>query len=97
MPRYSHTGKSARISGVADHFAENDALALGIARRTPILRGTAMALTLSFGLLFLPGGFAFVFGVMLLAVGYAEPSGGVPFSAKKTGAALLSERNDYGP
>jgi len=35
--------------------------------------------------------------VMLLAVGYAEPSGGVPFSAKKTGAALLRERNDYAP
>lgn len=36
------------------------------ARRTSILRGTAIALTMSFGLLFLPGGFAFVFGVMLL-------------------------------
>jgi nitroreductase len=35
--------------------------------------------------------------VMLLAVGYAEPSGGVPFSAKKAGAALLRERNDYRP
>jgi PPP family 3-phenylpropionic acid transporter len=35
-------------------------------RRTPILRGTAVALLISFSLLFLPGGFAFVFGVMLL-------------------------------
>jgi hypothetical protein len=34
---------------------------------------------------------------MLLAVGYAEPSGGVPFSAKKAGTALLRERNDYRP
>jgi nitroreductase len=35
--------------------------------------------------------------VMLLAIGYAEPAGGVPFSAKKTGVALLRERNDYRP
>jgi nitroreductase len=35
--------------------------------------------------------------VMLLAVGYADPQGGVPFSAKKPAAALLRERNDYRP
>jgi PPP family 3-phenylpropionic acid transporter len=35
-------------------------------RRTPILRSTAVALMMSFGLLYVPGGFAFVFGVMLL-------------------------------
>ncbi len=35
-------------------------------RRTPILRATAVALMLSFCLLFFPGGFAFVFGAMLL-------------------------------
>jgi MFS transporter, PPP family, 3-phenylpropionic acid transporter len=35
-------------------------------RRTPILRATAVALLLTFGLLALPGGFAFVFGAMLL-------------------------------
>ncbi|HSQ09421.1 MAG TPA: MFS transporter [Burkholderiaceae bacterium] len=35
-------------------------------RRTPILRSTAVALMLSFCLLYVPGGFAFVFGVMLL-------------------------------
>jgi PPP family 3-phenylpropionic acid transporter len=35
-------------------------------RRTSILRSTAVALLASFCLLFVPGGFAFVFGVMLL-------------------------------
>jgi len=35
--------------------------------------------------------------VMLLAVGYADPQGGVPYSAKKPAAALLRERNDYRP
>ena len=35
-------------------------------RRTAILRSTAVALFASFCLLFIPGGFAFVFGVMLL-------------------------------
>jgi PPP family 3-phenylpropionic acid transporter len=34
--------------------------------RTSILRTTTLALTISFCLLFLPGGFAFVFGVVLL-------------------------------
>ena len=33
--------------------------------------------------------------VMLLAVGYADPAGGVPFSAKKPREALLREHNDY--
>lgn len=36
------------------------------ARRTSILRSTAVALLASFCLLFVPGGFGFVFGVMLL-------------------------------
>jgi len=35
-------------------------------RRTPMLRATAVALLASFCLLFIPGGFLFVFGVMLL-------------------------------
>jgi len=35
-------------------------------RRTSILRATAFAMALSFGLLIYPGGFAFVFGAMLL-------------------------------
>jgi len=33
--------------------------------------------------------------VMLVAIGYADPAGGVPFSAKKPREALLRERNDY--
>jgi len=36
------------------------------ARRTPILRGTAVALLLAFALLLAPGGFAYVLGVMVL-------------------------------
>ena len=35
--------------------------------------------------------------VMLVAVGYADPAGGVPFSAKKPREALLREHNDYQP
>jgi len=35
--------------------------------------------------------------VMLLAVGDADPQGGVPYSAKKPAEALLRERNDYRP
>ncbi len=35
--------------------------------------------------------------VMLIALGYADPAGGVPFSAKKPGTALLREHNDYRP
>ena len=35
--------------------------------------------------------------VMLVAVGYADPAGGVPFSAKKPHEALLREHNDYQP
>lgn len=35
--------------------------------------------------------------VMLLAVGYADPAGGIPYSAKKPAEALLRERNDYRP
>jgi len=35
--------------------------------------------------------------VMLLAVGYADPQGGVPYSAKKPAASLLREQNDYRP
>jgi nitroreductase len=35
--------------------------------------------------------------VMLLAIGYADPAGGVPYSAKKPAEALLRERNDYRP
>lgn len=35
--------------------------------------------------------------VMLLAVGFADPQGGVPYSAKKPAEALLRERNDYRP
>jgi hypothetical protein len=35
--------------------------------------------------------------VMLVAVGYADPAGGVPFSAKKPHEALLREHNDYHP
>jgi len=35
-------------------------------RRTPILRATAVALLLAFALLLAPGGFAYVFGVMVL-------------------------------
>ena len=35
--------------------------------------------------------------VMLIAVGYADPAGGIPYSAKKPAAALLRDRNDYAP
>lgn len=55
-------GQGMRVIGpnlwgyLADHAA----------RRTPILRATTLALMASFCLLFVPGGFAFVFGVMLL-------------------------------
>jgi nitroreductase len=35
--------------------------------------------------------------VMLIALGHPDPQGGVPFSAKKSIAALLRERNDYRP
>lgn len=35
--------------------------------------------------------------VMLLAIGYADPAGGIPYSAKKPPEALLRERNDYRP
>jgi len=33
--------------------------------------------------------------VMLLAIGYADPMGGVPYSAKKSSHSLLRTRNDY--
>ena len=33
--------------------------------------------------------------VMLIALGYPDPQGGVPFSAKKPGQSLLRTSNDY--
>jgi nitroreductase len=35
--------------------------------------------------------------LMLIAVGYPDPAGGVPYSAKKPGAALLKREDDYAP
>ncbi len=35
--------------------------------------------------------------LMLIAVGYADPEGGVPYSAKKPPAALLKRADDYAP
>ena len=35
--------------------------------------------------------------VMLIALGYPDPQGGVPFSAKKQGESLLRTSNDYTP
>jgi nitroreductase len=35
--------------------------------------------------------------VMLIALGYPDPQGGVPFSAKKPGQSLLRTSNDYTP
>jgi nitroreductase len=35
--------------------------------------------------------------VMLIAVGYPDPAGGIPYSAKKPSEALLRDRNDYAP
>ena len=35
--------------------------------------------------------------VMLIALGYADPQGGVPFSAKKPSQSLLRTSNDYTP
>jgi nitroreductase len=33
--------------------------------------------------------------VMLIALGYPDPAGGVPFSAKKSSELLLRSENDY--
>jgi hypothetical protein len=35
--------------------------------------------------------------VMLIALGYPDPQGGVPFSAKKPSQSLLRTSNDYTP